>query len=62
MTDRLLTIAQAAERLGLSAATLRKWRAERRALTFVKMGDALRVEEAELRRFIRKHRERRSVA
>lgn len=53
----LLTIPEAAEALGLSEATLRDWRVDRRNLAFVKVGDSLRVELSEIERFIAANRQ-----
>ena len=53
----LLTVEQAAERLGTSVRFVRRLRAERR-LAFVKLGKHLRVDAADLEAFIDAHRER----
>jgi excisionase family DNA binding protein len=53
----LLTVGQAAERLGTSVRFVRRLRAERR-LPFVKLGKHLRVDSTDLEAFIDAHRER----
>ena len=53
----LLTLDQAAERLGTSVRFVRRLRAERR-LAFVKLGKHLRIDAADLEAFIDAHRER----
>lgn len=53
----LLTVEQAAERLGTSVRFVRRLRAERR-LAFVKLGKHLRIDSADLEAFIDAHRER----
>jgi excisionase family DNA binding protein len=52
----LLTVDQAAQRLGTSVRFVRRLRAERR-LAFVKLGKHLRVDSADLEAFIDAHRE-----
>lgn len=47
MAERLLTIPQAAERLALAPATLRRWIYQRR-LAVVRLGRAVRLREAEV--------------
>ena len=56
-TPALLTVEQAAERLGTSVRFVRRLRAERR-LPFVKLGKHLRIDSADLEAFIDAHRER----
>ena len=56
-TPALLTLDQAAERLGTSVRFVRRLRAERR-LAFVKLGKHLRIDAADLEAFIDAHRER----
>lgn len=53
----LLTVDQAAERLGTSVRFVRRLRAERR-LPFVKLGKHLRIDSVDLEAFIDAHRER----
>ena len=55
-STRLLTIEQAAERLGTSVRFIRRLRHERR-LTFIKLGRHLRVDRADLETYIRSCRE-----
>ena len=52
----LLTLEQAAERLGTSVRFIRRLRHERR-LTFIKIGKHLRVDQADLEAFIDANRE-----
>jgi excisionase family DNA binding protein len=53
--ERLLTLAEAAERLGLRVATLRSWRLRRKNLPFVELGErAVRVREFDLEKLISK--------
>ena len=52
----LLTVEQAAERLGTSVRFVRRLRHERR-LTFIKLGRHLRVDRADLEAYIRSCRE-----
>lgn len=50
---RLLTVQQAAERLGLAPHTLNIWRCSKRyGLAYVKVGRAVRYREADVERFI----------
>ena len=53
---RLLTVEQAAERLGTSVRFIRRLRHERR-LTFIKLGRHLRVDRADLEAYILSCRE-----
>jgi excisionase family DNA binding protein len=48
---RLYTVPEAAEALRVTEAAVRRWIFERR-LTIVKIGSAVRIEEAEIARFI----------
>ena len=50
--NRLYTVPEAAEALNMTEAAVRRWIWQRR-LTVVKLGSAVRIEEAELARFIR---------
>jgi excisionase family DNA binding protein len=53
--EHLLTLAEAAERLGLRVATLRSWRLRRKNLPFVELGErAVRVRESDLEKLIGK--------
>lgn len=52
----LLTLDQAAERLGTSVRFIRRLRHERR-MTFIKVGKHLRVDQADLEAFIEANRE-----
>lgn len=49
---RMLTVAQAAERLGLRPATIRAWIFRREHLDFVKVGRSVRISEKAVERFI----------
>ena len=51
MTDKLLTIEQAADRLGTSARFVRRLIAERR-IAYVKVGRHVRLAEADLVEFV----------
>jgi excisionase family DNA binding protein len=51
-TGVLLTVAQAAQRLGLSESTIRAWMAQRR-LTFVRCGTAVRIPAGVVEDFIK---------
>jgi excisionase family DNA binding protein len=53
-TQRLLSIQQAADRLGLSPATLRAWRFRSRTLQFIKIGGAIRVSEEAVENLIQR--------
>jgi excisionase family DNA binding protein len=50
--EKLLSINEAAESLGLRPSTLRKWRLMRRHLGFVQIGRSVRVRQSELQRLI----------
>ena len=52
IAGELLTVAEAAERLGVAQSTIRAWIAQRR-LTFVRCGAAIRVPSSVLEEFIR---------
>lgn len=49
---RMLTISQAAQRLGLRPGTIRAWIFRRQHLDFVKVGRSVRIPEDSLERFI----------
>ena len=51
-TSRLITEHQAAEILGLSVKTLRRWRWQRRGITWVKIGEAVRYSTDDLQAYI----------
>jgi excisionase family DNA binding protein len=51
MTDKLLTVEQAAERLGTSVRFVRRLIAERR-IAYVKVGRHIRIAEADLASFV----------
>jgi excisionase family DNA binding protein len=55
-TACLLTVAQAAERLGTSVRFIRRLRAERR-LPFIKIGKHLRIDSRDLEAFVASGRE-----
>jgi len=50
----LLTVAQAADRLGVKVPTIRLWLAQRK-LAYVKLSRAVRVPEAEVERLIKEN-------
>jgi excisionase family DNA binding protein len=50
----VLTVAKAAERLGLKEGTLRIWLYQRK-LAYVKLGRAVRVPESEVERLVREN-------
>jgi excisionase family DNA binding protein len=52
MYDKLITEAQAAERLGMKPSTLRRWRWEGRGPGFIKIGHRVRYRESEVESFI----------
>jgi excisionase family DNA binding protein len=54
--NRLYTVPEAAEALNMTEAAIRRWIWQRR-LTVVKLGSAVRIEEAELARFIQAGRQ-----
>ena len=56
--SRLYTVPEAAEALKMTEAAIRRWIWQRR-LTVVKLGSAVRIEEAELARLIEAGRNRR---
>ena len=56
--DKLYNEREAANLIGLRPATLQRWRAERRHISFTKIGGRVMYPEAELQKFI----ERRTVA
>jgi predicted DNA-binding transcriptional regulator AlpA len=49
---RLLNEKQAAETLGLSPATLSSWRCRKKGPRWVKLGGAVRYDDADLRKYI----------
>jgi len=51
MAEKLLTISQAAERLGLAPVTVRTWIGARK-LGIVRLGRAIRISERELERLV----------
>jgi excisionase family DNA binding protein len=53
--DQLLTIQEAAARLGLKATTLRAWRLRRAHLPFVTLGGAVRIPSDAVEKFIREN-------
>jgi len=52
-TDRLLKERDVAARLGLSLATMRRWRLLRQGPKWLKLGSAVRYELAEVERWMR---------
>ena len=55
-STRLVTETQAAEILGLSVKTLRRWRWQRRGITWVKIGEAVRYSTDDLQAYIESRR------
>lgn len=53
-TDRLLSVRQASEILGIKHKTLYQWKWRKLHLPFVKAGKSLRVSEKDLMNFIKK--------
>jgi len=51
MNSKLLTVAEVAASMGLSRATIRKWVLLRK-ITNIRLGRAVRIEEAELQRLL----------
>ena len=51
-SEQALTEMQVAEQLGLSVATLRAWRLQKRGPRFVRFGRCVRYLPADVRRFI----------
>jgi excisionase family DNA binding protein len=51
MTDKLLTVEEAADRLGTSVRFIRRLVAERR-IAYIKVGRHVRIGEADLARFV----------
>ena len=51
----MLTVKQAADRLGIQPATIRAWIFRRENLDFVKVGRAIRIPEDAVERFITKN-------
>ncbi len=51
-TDRLLTIEQAAEQLGVKPATIRSWILKREKIEVVKVGRLIRIKESTVHNFI----------
>ncbi len=52
----LIAEREAARQLGLKVSTLRRWRWQGRELEFIKIGNAVRYEPAEIRRYIEARR------
>ena len=50
--DALLTVAEAAQRLGLKPGTIRAWLLGRKNLSFVRCGRAVRIPAEAVERFI----------
>jgi len=53
MTNRLLSIREAASLLGIKEKTLYQWKWRRRNLKFIKLGRALKVSKKDLEEFIK---------
>jgi excisionase family DNA binding protein len=51
MSETARTVRQAAEALGLSAATIRAWIRQRR-IGYLRLGRAVRIPESEIRRIV----------
>jgi predicted DNA-binding transcriptional regulator AlpA len=56
LTDEPLNEKEAAARLGLTAATLRAWRHQRRGPAFVRLGRAVRYLASDIDKFVRGNR------
>jgi excisionase family DNA binding protein len=50
--DKLLTVDQAAEQLGVKPATIRSWILKREKIEVVKVGRLIRIKESSVRKFI----------
>jgi len=55
--NKLLSVTQAAEMLGINSQTLYQWRWRKKYLPFIKVGKSLRISEKDLIEFIEKNRE-----
>jgi excisionase family DNA binding protein len=53
--SRLLTVEEAAERLGVKPSTIRSWILKREKLEVVKVGRLVRIKEKSIGRFIDQH-------
>ena len=62
LSNRLLTLKQASEILGVNRGTLYQWKWWKRHLPFVKVGRSVRVSEKDLMEFIEKNREEPEVS
>jgi len=58
MKEKLLSVKQAADILGVKPKTLYMWKWRRQYLPFIKVGKALRISEKDLSSFIEKRRRR----
>jgi len=61
MEDRLLTLADVAERLQISIGTLYDWRTIGRGPRGIKVGAQVRVRESELERWLTENQDRRTA-
>ena len=61
MSDKLLTIAEAAERLGIRPRTVRRW-VSLRQIEYIKAGKSVRISEIEVQRIISEGTMRRTVS
>ncbi|MGH9353139.1 MAG: helix-turn-helix transcriptional regulator [Terriglobia bacterium] len=52
VTQKLLNPKEVAEMTGLSAQTLAEWRSERRGISYLKIGRAVRYDPAEVQRYL----------
>ena len=50
--NRLVTIREAAQQLGITVAAIRDWRFRRKYLDFVKVGRVVRISQSSIDRFI----------
>jgi excisionase family DNA binding protein len=55
--DRLLTTIEAAQRLGISARTLEKWRYEHNGPTVTRMGRVVRYDPKDLETYKEEHKQ-----
>ncbi len=56
MSNRLLSLKQASEILGINRGTLYQWKYHKKHLPFVKVGGSIRISEKDLMGFVEKNR------